>query len=440
MDHELTHIGYHPAAHALWHLKALGVAEDVQPFESDIWKRLALSPAPEEVRVALLDTPVDLGHPNLAPAIDLVRARDFSVDDLGVFAVAAPSDEDLIRRKAFVADLPAEDATGALRARMAEELAGAAADRLRFCYPITPGAHGTAMAGLIAARPAKVKRIHPKVVSQPGETSFEIEDCPLPYAGINPFCRLIPISSALPNPETILQILHYTLMVKPHVVVIAADWTQRGDDLEEWSEVRDLLFRLAEKAIVLCAAGNAGPGETAYPAMLGEENERIIAVTACDAQGTPTGYSAAAQQGSLAALSGDLPAYDRTGLRYDPWANQDPLVQPVSADPVLKEARKVALTFPNELVSTDCRGPFGYNPSPYRWTPGEEKPYLEYHSLYCRFSGTSAATAVAAGLWSLALAEGPQGDGATHKPVAAADKLFDLAAARGRAWSGRPSP
>lgn len=438
MDQGLAHIGYHPAAHALWHLKALGVAEEVQPFDSSIWNGL-FSKA-EEVRVALLDTPVDLGHPNLAPAIDLARARDFSVDDLGVFAVAAPSAEDLVRRKAFVAGLRAKEETGALMARMVEELAGAAEDRLRYCYPITPGAHGTAMAGLIAARPASVKRIRPNLVSQPGETPFGVEDCPLPYAGINPFCRLIPISSALPNPETILQVLYYTLMVEPHVVVIAADWTQRGDDLAKWSAVRDLLFRLTETAVVLCAAGNAGPGETAYPATLSEENPRIVAVTACNAQGTPTVYSAAAQPGSLATLSGDLPAYDRTGLRYDPWANQDPLVQPVSADPVLEAARKVALTFPNDLVSTDCRGPFGYNPSPYRWTPGAEKPYLEYHSLYCRFSGTSAATAVAAGLWSLALAAGPPGDGATHRPVAAPGKLFDLEAARARAWPIQPSP
>ncbi|MEV8468821.1 hypothetical protein AB0T83_18865 [Fluviibacterium sp. DFM31] len=75
---------------------------------------------------------------------------------------------------------------------------------------------------------------------------------------------------------------------------------------------------------------------------------------------------------------------------------------------------------PTDIVSTDVPGSAGYNPSPYVQLPGQESDeHLEVASLYCGFSGTSAATALAAGLVSLALAlqrAGEQGD-ATPKHV-----------------------
>jgi hypothetical protein len=61
-------------------------------------------------------------------------------------------------------------------------------------------------------------------------------------------------------------------------------------------------------------------------------------------------------------------------------------------------------------MTTDVPGPNGYNPSAYLQDPFASDDgtdtYLDPSSLFCTFSGTSAATAIAAGMISLAMAMG----------------------------------
>jgi hypothetical protein len=57
------------------------------------------------------------------------------------------------------------------------------------------------------------------------------------------------------------------------------------------------------------------------------------------------------------------------------------------------------------LIALDAPGPYGYNPSPYRYRPSGKGPHFDIGSLYCPFSGTSASTALAAGLIGLAIQE-----------------------------------
>ena len=66
-----------------------------------------------------------------------------------------------------------------------------------------------------------------------------------------------------------------------------------------------------------------------------------------------------------------------------------------------------------EIVSTDVPGAAGYNGSIFPASEGA----IDFRSFYCHFSGTSAATAITAGMLSLAMTTGliPRRDGPRAK-------------------------
>lgn len=401
--------GFRPAFDALWHLKALGVVDDLGTC-SGPW---IMPKKGTEVRVAVIDTPVAYEHPNLVGAIDLARMRDFSIHDNGVFVV--PTDKGPIKkvREDMLLDLPAWEGSKAAKLAIKRETKGK--DDRPYCRPRTFGAHGTAIAGMIGARPAVAKLRQPERVGENAKPS-EGKDIALPYAGVNPFCRIVPITtSASPDPEMVLAALAYARLIKPDIVVIAAAWEDKRHRKARWKKVDAALMALCKESVVLCAAGNSGDVDLAYPACLSVEPDGPIAVTACDAKGNPLDYAPdkKAKGRVLRVISTWAEAYSDAGVIYDPWEAVDPMVVQPGDDPVMKG--KVTKLPAEVLISLDVPGPYGYNPSPYRYRPTGDHPHFDIGSLYCHFSGTSAATALAAGLIGLAIQERRQTNGLQQK-------------------------
>ncbi len=402
--------GFRPAFDALWHLKALGVVDDLKDCKG-AWTDPKQG---TEVRVAVIDTPVAYEHPNLVGAIDLALMRDFSIHDDGVFVV--PTDDGVrAEREELLLGLSAWEGSESAKIAIKREIDGT--DDRPYCRPRTFGAHGTAIAGLIGARPAVATLRRPEHMGENPKPS-KGEDVALPYAGVNPFCQIVPITtSASPDPEMVLAALEYAQLIKPDIVVIAAAWEDKRHRKARWKEVDAALMALCKESVVLCAAGNSGDVELVYPACLSVEKDGPIAVTACDAKGNPLVYAPdkKAKGRVLRVISSSAEAYSDKGVIYDPWEAVDPMIVQPGDDPVMKD--NVTPLPPEALISLDVPGPYGYNPSPYRYRPTGDGPHFDIGSLYCHFSGTSASTALAAGLIGLAIQERRQsGQNPQKKP------------------------
>lgn len=69
----------------------------------------------------------------------------------------------------------------------------------------------------------------------------------------------------------------------------------------------------------------------------------------------------------LRTLSSWAEAYSDEGVIWDTWEAVDPMIVQPGADPVMKG--KIAKLPAEALISLDVPGPYGYNPSPYRYRP-----------------------------------------------------------------------
>ncbi|MBY6154298.1 hypothetical protein KUV47_13840 [Vannielia litorea] len=466
--------GFRPSFHALWHLSELCVVDDLDGFGSDAWEAAAECPT----RVVIIDTLVDYRHPNIEAAIDHGLMRDFGSRDLGRFLVPprpeskyndttrdelchliAGKDNAVARaiRKEIEAEMHA--ARGAQGGEGCTPPSGARADQP--AAGIAFGSHGTAVAGLIGARPSLVKFRLPALYRgrkscDDCDTDFSAskDTClELPYAGINPFCKIVPVSiTAAPRPQMIARALQYARMIAPDVVVIADSWrspdsiedcncayygdANQGADPEgnreeaasrhdkkawmpkpichahspceackerwAWWKVDARLKALCRKAKVFCAAGNEDTAKLVYPASRCTKRRGPWAVGACDAHGDDLSYSPNHAEAlercewMIKTLSTEVPRFDRQQTVVDPFAIKD-------EDQVgLPEQSTCGKEYPvRDIVTTDLPGRAGYNPSPYDHLPDEHEPYYEIASLFCRFAGTSAAAAIAGGLASL---------------------------------------
>lgn len=402
--------GRRPRFHALWHLSALEVVKDLtQTPCSDAWKKAACEP---RVTVAIIDTMPAYTHPCLKGQIDFENGRDFS-RRYGGEKIPNPNTRQKPLDYAF-------------------------------------GAHGTAVAGLIAARPrADIELCIPPDATPYTEAtsaSAEPQEIDLPYSGINPYALIIPIVvSAAPEPAMLVAALTYAagLEPAPDVVVIADSWDRHREapaaqtqDKEQgakkedspsdpdaynarsdgpqnassqltsvgWDAVEDCVNELCKKSFVFCAAGNRPCSSLVFPASLSLPESGPWAVGACDACGNDLTYTPPSDQirknlnaRLITTLSSEHPRWDRVTQKLDPWAKIDKELK--IPDELFKNEFQ-----PTDIVAIDVPGPAGYNPSPYDYFPPQDGTHLEFASLFCRFSGTSAATAIAAGLVSLAIA------------------------------------
>ena len=413
---------------ALWHLVALGVLSG---------SHAPLGWHPEQVKspakVAIIDTSVAIGHPNLRDAIldelcfDLVSTRDgaFPVRDPDCPLGALPLGD----AQPVVAGLPQ---CKVLLDRLRVRLEPDQMPRIGTVRPATApafSAHGTAIAGLVGARPVRVAAA-PEVFSlaQNGQL-------PLPYCGVDPSARLIPISTGFDSdPEQLVLAFLYAELVGADVIVLprgipdpfrtVPELSNRsigGRNLGDliapcpvpdaqralWAELAELIIKISLRRPVVCAAGNEFEEFGIYPANLASEDNGVIAVGAVNARGAPCCFSPASDL-TVWAPSSDGERFDADEVRLDLSAqDRDPLGIPSDHGSAVFSGFQV--------ISTDAPGKGGY-------TPGNpidtDKQLQEYQSLYCRFGGTSAASAIIGGLLSLGRSLGrvpPGADGIEAK-------------------------
>ncbi|MFK5979862.1 MAG: S8/S53 family peptidase [Rhizobiaceae bacterium] len=400
----------YPEYDALWHLITMGVLdEDHCP--------LVASKSERPTRVAIIDTSVAVDHPNLIAAINHDLAFDLFSSRLGAFPY-----------------LPPEGTLGVLNlnvdTKVAEGLPAAALlltelnDRLSHGSPTLPSGvqacvspefsnHGTAIAGLVGARPAVVDIAdeHP---------SSKQKEFPLPYSGVDPTCEIIPISTNFdPNPESLILAFLYAELIEADVILLprsipdpartvpelssreingvpllalVAPASATEIEVQQWAELAQLILNISMKRPIVCAAGNANEDNGIYPANLASEHNGIISVGAVNAKGHRSGYSSG-HNITVMALSNDSEVFDREEVRRD---EQNSTYQNDGVPKKNNNAKYSSF----DVISTDVPGRYGYSSSPY-FSDEPDEGMREFGSYFCRFGGTSASSALVAGFIAL---------------------------------------
>lgn len=398
----------YPEYAALWHLESIGVMDALRDG--------ARPPADGKTsRVAIIDTSVAVNHPCLVGAANRSLAIDFFSNRLGAFPyldgpLEAPSIPSNLETD-IADDLPN---SLALLRELIDRLSPGAKAHVNGVAPTASADfsnHGTAIAGLVGARPS-IMQIAPDYRSQDPDAI----DVPLPYCGADPFCELVPISTNFDtDPESLILALLYAEVIDASVILIPRSFpdpfrtlgaipmerdlleaalparpTQRETQL--WEELAQLLVAVSLRRPIICAGGNFQEVGGIYPASLASEYNGIISVGAVNAKGLVAGYSTS-QGLTVMAPSNDGETHDRVSVRLD---EQDADF-PDRRCPVQNENGSFSHF---EIVSTDVPGRHGYSHGPYS---SNEPPdgLREFGSYFCRFGGTSAASAIVAGFVSL---------------------------------------
>lgn len=416
---------------SLWHLVALGVlTEDHMP---NAW-------LPEDVakpaRVAMIDTSVAMDHPNLRDAIRKDLAFDLFSTRLGAFpgqrGYFCIGDLGLGDAQALVAGLPGcADLLSELSARLAPDQPPCLGTVQPAAAPAFSG-HGTAIAGLIGARPVLVSMAEAQI-DGPEEALLA-----LPYCGVDPTCEIVPISTNFDtDPEQMILAFLYAEMVKADVIVLPrgipdpyrtepALYAQDlggghslGDlttphavsdaDRALWAELAELIIKISMRRPVICAAGNEDEEYGIYPANLASEDNGVISVGAVNAKGWPCSYSPSDGL-TVWGPSTDAERFDRHEVRLDMSVARD--------DTRGIPARNQNARFSGyQIISTDVPGRGGYSASAHDG-PEPEEGIREFGSYFCRFGGTSAACAIIGGFVALGRGLGkyaPDADGVEVK-------------------------
>jgi subtilisin family serine protease len=465
-----TGIGSYPRYPGLWHFDAVGLAAPAPRPGGGAQARAGAGGAVAQwraaarradetgrrTRIALIDTPVAVDHPCLAGTLMRDLAIDFALNP--PLPPGEPAPRDPAARAETIRDRVRE------YARRIDD--GESLPQSRF-----PGSHGTSMAGIIGAHPALATLYRPERLGHGGAPTDAAAAMamPLPYAGLDPTCQILPVSiSAWPGPHELYAALEYAHLRQADLIVIATDlpnpfardaaesaenplksstaeFRERPHFLPAtepfWAVLTRRLGEISEQVPILCAAGNAAD-EFAYPARLSALHPGIFAVGAVNSLGAWTSYSPQAGV-TLAAPSGDAERWDRAKTprldvyRHDFGKDEE---EPYRSGLFPYEKMPVPV-----IVATDIPGKHGYNGSRFepvrlqgRIGPDREQTrdiaidgsavtlppdadpalaallrrqtglavYLDFASNFCLFSGTSAAASVAAGLVSLGLSTG----------------------------------
>ncbi|WP_116132336.1 S8 family serine peptidase [Tropicimonas sp. IMCC34043] len=497
----------------LWHLQHIGLIDRDGPhWRAPLWYEARNKAA---VTVAIIDTGIDTGHPNLCGALDGVRQIDFgpratgvvydppraavealgralrddtatpaqlqalllsALDDGKLWAGSVGPDiedlralietalapgSDVATIRAVVAEvlslvgpvapapevLPPFDKAAALAMvatlglasadldatrALVEGMADAGLERLRIEDPSRYfGAHGTACAGLIAGRP-----VDPDATAQDFHAA-------IPYYGANPYARILPI--ATPYSHEILPTLNaliHAFVAGAEVILIPRglpDHAERaripasplrttriesdGDEtLVEADQARRStliahadLFEAVLKAIskqryvVLSAGNDARASTVSYPAAAvlrepgHDRSGGAVVVGAVNRNGAPSAYTNGRALASelLFMVSDDSTAFDLERFSRDPGSRAAGDFDPAPHLPAGTESS----FSPWAPLTLDVRGSFGYAAS-MEADPPEEDDGIDRASIYTLFSGTSAASSLAAGVIALLVQAG----------------------------------
>lgn len=470
--------GSYPRYHGLWHLKELNVVDSLATYKSAAWTKAhqeIKKNNQSRVRVALIDTSVDCKHPNLEGVINHELAIDLVSNAFGRFAqntklpksdfdkFANEYREELEKEyKQLTSDLystKSDDTTLALGSeindiekillllgKMLDSLFG---DQKKLAQPASLASfssHGTSMAGIIAGTPNEVQLHVPNTLRD--ATPREDAKIMMPYAGINPFAEIVPIStSADPSAMQSLLALIYASVIGADLIVIAAHLagpqkqeidatstdmltkvqtslkTEVSSDLygdsdsppgfqEDWELFDRFIKKVSVWRPIICAAGNSATDVLAYPASLARENDGILAIGARTSANRIASYSPGLDSNNKVtffALSGDGERRDADLFRLDPYRTR---AHQHENSGIFKEKdgkSAIELTAVEAILAPDVPGRFGQTGSIFLNAKSGKGSYFDPPSAYSTFSGTSAASAIAAGIISLKMATGDLG-------------------------------
>jgi Subtilase family len=406
----------YPLYDALWHLSAIGLLDAGRNAV------LAAKPQQKAVRVAIIDTSIAAEHPCLADAIDRERSCDFGSTRLGAFPFADAGTADPEKRRLasgiLSANSPGYEAMPAVAA-LSAELSARVQPGQPALLGIEPAVsalfsnHGTAIAGLVAARPTVVKRRVPAAL---GSAEMDLIDQPLPYMGANPHASIISISTSFdPDPEQMILALLHAELSGADVILLARDIAdprrsvpQRPDIIQSiaqvwpdarglalWDELHSLIIAMSKRIPVICAGGNGNEQGCVYPANCAAPENGVVSVGSVNARGYLTAYSATGA--TLHAPSSDGERHDSAEIRRDPRAPED-------GQPALREGTSHFSHL--NIIATDVPGRGGYSGSRYANASLPKDVIREIGSYFCTFGGTSAAAAITAGFLSGAIGAG----------------------------------
>ncbi|GAB4520819.1 MAG: S8 family serine peptidase [Roseibium sp.] len=409
----------YPVYDALWPLVAMKVlTEDHKP---NGWTP---APAPQAAtRVAVIDTSVAADHPNLKAAINRNLAFDLFSTRLGAFPYRGPAERvgqlDLNTSTNVTSGQPHSTA---LLNELIDRLSAESTCWLGKVQPTAApefSSHGTAICGLVGARPAIADTADGHPAPVPGATAV-----PLPFTGVDPHCEIVPISTNFdPTPESLILAFLYAELINADIILLPRtipdpfrtppELTEKIGDIalrdlvapveiseeeeKAWHELAQLISNISLSRPVVCAGGNGQEDAGIYPANLASEHNGVIAVGAVNAKGYRSGY-APLRGMTIVGPSDDSETFDRTEVR------QDTLRHDYTGEGV-PSANANAKFSHFDVISTDVPGAHGYSGSPFQ-SPEEDGELREFGSYFCRFGGTSASSALVAGFLSLAKSSG----------------------------------
>jgi subtilisin family serine protease len=279
-------------------------------------------------------------------------------------------------------------------------------------------AHGTACAGLIMGAPAEIDPDGCTICGVP----VDEESGPLPYWGVAPGARLLPITvSARPTPEQLVLAFLYARSYRDEngrgVSVIhfpreiSDPWRSPRfksgygdtryvdpDSQPAWDLLHCVIHRVSSESPVVCAAGNTGLDRLIYPASMATADNGIISVGSVSYAAYRSGYSNYADAGqvlTIAAPSDDAEIYTREQVRLDKeaatWRDHNHRVH-LEGNPIPEVPYS-----PQALLTPDIPGPRGYAHGALGGAVPPARLEEDQSALYALFGGTSAASAIVAG-------------------------------------------
>jgi hypothetical protein len=454
----------YPPYYYLWHLCVLGVLRAKWVAESPcpeivgtLWDDLDASHGSEAhhaTTISMIDVGVGHNHPNLVQ-VDMDRAIDLVTHRYGARRrpVVADGDLDPETRLAFFENLSigrldlrpfSMDEQVALTSFVNELQKSKGVVRMAETLDAALPSHGTAVAGLAVGDPGLVFTGDGGIAEPLSLQDFvkegakgrllSIRNNVVPYVGVDPFSKLVPIKTSFDeDPRPLMAALLYAYQIGSDVILLPRDIpdptrgiltvkeernaegcqndsasgaTSRDGSAtpDDWTILRKLLIAVSKEIPIVCAAGNSGESQLIYPACLagekepdGKESNGIIAVGAVNADGRRAGYSNYGKDLTVVAPSNDGEIYNRHQARID-WGNPATKLHQYG----LGSHQEIPYSH-YTIATTDLPGAWGYagGSVPYVANlPPENNPGFA-GGYYTGFGGTSAAAGLTAGVVAL---------------------------------------
>ncbi|TJW14946.1 MAG: hypothetical protein E5W82_09475 [Mesorhizobium sp.] len=407
---------------AFWHLQAIGVLYVDSGKLGLVWDDAALKGSPP-AKVALIDTGVDTAHGYLKERID--DTLDLTGMPLSVVKKTARSASGPFSK------LPGklQDLDVSLDDDLLKQLRNFL-EHNKDCKPFDSGApktanlnfssHGTSCAGLVIGKTPASKSTGQQTLAAVGKDNPA--PSPILYNGVDPFSTLISVTTSFaPRPEPLILAFLYAWAQGADAILFP-----RGlpDDLLDtssackptWRILREVILAVSRQIPIVCAAGNEAESRLIAPAALAGSSwgpNGVIAVGAMNYRGIRSSYSSYDEDLTVCAPSDDgemfnadqyrLDTTDRTYPDYPYVAtlrqngfNTDPKV----STPNDKLDRKSNLFAAPAILAIDIPGPYGFEGSG-NDVGDRDQSDTQFSGSFTQFGGTSAASAITAGVVAL---------------------------------------